>query len=131
MIAGYKPALLELAQLYEAAHQSELGDCAVSRISGGSGRARNAWARCYRNPVTQTTRFRRSKPSVAKSPTAANRVALAQAYVKSKQPEKAESADEKVIAETPEDFDLVMFYGRLLRDQRKFSGCRAAISGRD
>ena len=59
--------------------------------------------------------------SVAKSPTAANRVALAQAYVKNKQPEKAIPLVKQALADSPADFDLQMFYGRLLRDQRTFA----------
>jgi tetratricopeptide (TPR) repeat protein len=58
--------------------------------------------------------------AVAKSPTAANRVALAQAYVKSNQPAKAESQVAQALAAAPQDFELRLFYGRLLRDQHKF-----------
>ena len=59
------------------------------------------------------------EPVVAKSPTPANQIALAQAYVKEKQLAKAEPLTAKSVAAAPEDFDLRMFYGRILRDQRK------------
>jgi len=60
------------------------------------------------------------EPIVAKSPTPANQIALAQAYVKEKQLAKAEPLTSKSVAAAPEDFELRMFYGRILRDQRKF-----------
>jgi len=60
------------------------------------------------------------EPVVAKSPTPSNQVALAQAYVKEKQLAKAEPLAAKGVAASPEDFELRMFYGRILRDQRRF-----------
>lgn len=60
------------------------------------------------------------EPVVAQSPTPANQIALAQAYVKEKQLAKAEPLTAKGVAAAPEDFDLRMFYGRILRDQRNF-----------
>ena len=60
------------------------------------------------------------EPVVAKSPTSANRLALAQAYVKEKQLAKAEPLTATAVAAAPGDFDLRMFYGRILRDQRNF-----------
>jgi predicted Zn-dependent protease len=60
------------------------------------------------------------EPVVAKSPTPANEIALAQAYVKEKQLAKAEPLAAKGVAATPEDFELRMFYGRILRDERRF-----------
>jgi tetratricopeptide (TPR) repeat protein len=61
------------------------------------------------------------EPIVAKSPTPANQIALAQAYVKEKQLAKAEPLTGKAVAAAPGDFDLRMFYGRILRDQRRFA----------
>jgi tetratricopeptide (TPR) repeat protein len=60
------------------------------------------------------------EPVVEKSPTPANQIALAQAYVKEKQLAKADPIAAKGVASAPEDFELRMFYGRILRDQRKF-----------
>jgi len=60
------------------------------------------------------------EPVVAKSPTAANQIALAHAYVQEKQLAKAEPLIAKAVAATPDDFELRMFYGRTLRDERKF-----------
>ena len=60
------------------------------------------------------------EPVVAKSPTPANQAALAHAYVEQKQLAKAEPLIAKGVAASPEDFELRMFYGRTLRDERKF-----------
>jgi tetratricopeptide (TPR) repeat protein len=58
--------------------------------------------------------------SVAKSPSPANQLALAQVYVALKKPEKAEPLAAKALEASPGDVELRLFYGRLLRDQRKF-----------
>ena len=63
--------------------------------------------------------------SVAKSPTPANRLALAQAYAKNKQGEKATPLAAAALAAEPRDVPLRLFYGRLLRDQRKFPDAAA------
>jgi protein O-GlcNAc transferase len=60
------------------------------------------------------------EPVVAKSPTPANQIALAQAYVKEKELAKAEPLAAKSVAAAPDDFELRMFYGRILRDERRF-----------
>jgi tetratricopeptide (TPR) repeat protein len=60
------------------------------------------------------------EPVVAKSPTPANQSALAHAYVQEKQLAKAEPLIAKGVASAPDDFEMRMFYGRTLRDQRKF-----------
>src|SRR6185369_9657032 len=57
---------------------------------------------------------------VTKSPTPANQIALAQAYVKQKQLAKAEPLASKGVAAAPEDFELRMFHARILRDERRF-----------
>src|SRR5262249_26521154 len=54
------------------------------------------------------------------SPTNANRLALAMAYLKAKQPVKALPLLEQAVASEPNHVDLRLFYGRALRDQRSF-----------
>ncbi len=66
--------------------------------------------------------------AVAKSPTDANRVALAKAYVKEKQLAKAEPLAAQVTSAEPADFDSRMFYGTILRDERKFPEAALAFS---
>jgi tetratricopeptide (TPR) repeat protein len=60
------------------------------------------------------------KAAVARSPTAANRAGLTQAYLKTHHPELALPLIDESLAATPDDFDLVMLKGGILRDQRKF-----------
>jgi tetratricopeptide (TPR) repeat protein len=55
-----------------------------------------------------------------KMPTDARRMALAKAYVENKQLEKAQALLQPAVQASPNDFDLRLFYGRVLRDQRKF-----------
>jgi len=68
------------------------------------------------------------EPVVAKSPTPANQVALAQAYVSEKQLAKAAPLAAKSVAATPDDFELRMFYGRILRDERRFPSAAEQFS---
>jgi tetratricopeptide (TPR) repeat protein len=58
---------------------------------------------------------------IAKSPTTANRAALALAYLKDKQPAKALAVSEQALAGDPNSFELRMLHGRILRDDRKFA----------
>jgi tetratricopeptide (TPR) repeat protein len=55
-----------------------------------------------------------------KMPTDARRMALVEAYVKNKQAPKALALLAPAVAAAPADFDLRMFYGRLLRDEHKY-----------
>jgi len=58
--------------------------------------------------------------AVTKSPTEANRAALAEAYLKNNEPNKAQPVVEQILAADPDNFDIRMLHGRLIRDQRKF-----------
>ena len=64
--------------------------------------------------------IRALEASVKLSPTPANHVALAQAYARKKDSANAEIHAAEALKADPSDFDLRMFYGQLLRDQRKF-----------
>src|SRR5579871_552374 len=58
--------------------------------------------------------------AVAKSPTTANRAALATGYLKNNQADKALPVVDQMLAADPNDFDIRMLRGRIVRDQRKF-----------
>lgn len=122
--ASYKEALLDLAQIYEDRHQ---GDAAVAIYKDFSD-----------NPLVMermgavllagghsAEAIAPLEASVAKAPTTANKLQLAQAYAQQKQPEKAEPLAAEALAANPRDFDLRMFDARLLRDQRKFPQAEA------
>lgn len=116
----YKDALLELASLYEkggqrgeaiaiyqqfpdnVASRERLGQLLVDADRPAEGIPHLEWA-------------------VQHSPTAANRLALAQAYRKNHEPEKELPLLEQAVQADPSDLDLRLAYGRELRDQRKFA----------
>ncbi len=58
--------------------------------------------------------------AVRLSPTPANRLALATAYLKNNQPDKAAPILEQAEAENPNDYDVRMAVGRIHRDRRDF-----------
>lgn len=66
---------------------------------------------------------------VKEAPTAASRYALATAYVRSKQPEKAAPVLTAAIAQEPKSAELRLMMGRILRDQRNFEGAAAQFAG--
>ena len=68
------------------------------------------------------------KVAVARSPTAANRVGLVQAYLKTNQPDLALPLVDQVLAASPNDYELVMLKGRIIRDQRKFNAAAAIFA---
>lgn len=59
--------------------------------------------------------------AVKASPTAANRFLLAAAYLKNKRLQEAAPLLEEAVRERPDNLELRMTYGRLLRDLRKFA----------
>lgn len=117
---SFKDELLELAALYEKSGQpaeaipiyqqfpdnvaarERLGQLLVEAGRPADGIAHLEWA-------------------VQKSPTPANRLALAQAYRKNHQPEKELPILDQAVQADPGNLDLRLAYGRELRDQRKFA----------
>ncbi len=57
---------------------------------------------------------------ISAPPTPATRLALAQAYLATQQPEKGFPLLRQAVAAEPRDYALRMFYGRTLRDRRNF-----------
>ena len=115
---AYRDQLLELASLYEQARQygeaiaiyEKFPDNSVVREHLGSlllqaGRAADA--------------IPSLEQAVEKSPTAANRYALAAAYIRSNHPEKAVPQLEAALQLEPKNLELRLTYGRILRDQGK------------
>ena len=118
---AWKDALLELADQYEKNKQfapairiyEQFPDHPAARERLGelllaTGRAGDA--------IPQL------EAAVKASPTAANRYALATAYLRSKQLDKAAAEFEQALALEPSNSALRMSYGRILRDQKNLSG---------
>jgi tetratricopeptide (TPR) repeat protein len=128
----YKNSLLELAALYETNHEAAQA-IAIFREFPADPAAQERMGAL----LLQSGRSAEAIPplefAVAQSPTPANRLTLAQAYAKEKQPAKAEPLAAAALAQAPEDDGVRLFYGRLLRDQRKFAEAAAqfqAVSAR-
>lgn len=115
----YKPALLELAQLYEQAKESEKAIAIYRQFPDNPG-ARERMGELLLEGGKAAEAIPELEKAYTTSPTNANRVALATAYWRSKQPLKAVPLLEQAVAAEPENFELRMYHGRALRDQRKF-----------
>jgi tetratricopeptide (TPR) repeat protein len=116
---SYQTYLLELATLYEEHGESPQALDIYREFpddAGAQERAGVLLLQTGQSAAAVTT----LEPIVAKSPTPANQIALARAYVEEKQLAKAEPLIAKSVAAASEDFELRMFYGRVLRDERKF-----------
>jgi tetratricopeptide (TPR) repeat protein len=116
---NYRDGLLELASLYEAAKQAPEAIAIYKQFPENPGAQERLGALLLASgqPADAIANF---QAAVAASPTPANRAALATAYLRNKEPEKALPVIEKVLAADPNDFELRMLHGRILRDQRKF-----------
>jgi tetratricopeptide (TPR) repeat protein len=117
--AHFRDALLELASLYEQKKQPNEAIEIYQQFPENPGAQERVGALLFDAGrfADAVTHF---EAAVKTSPTAANRVALAQAYVKNKQSDKALPVVRQVLAADPKNYDLTMFYGRMIRDERKF-----------
>jgi protein O-GlcNAc transferase len=115
-----KGAMLELASLYESNHQPAEA-IAIYRNFPDNPAAQERMGALLVESGHAADAIPALEAAVAKSPTNANRLALAQAYVDSKQLDKASRLTAQVVGAEPRDLEVRMFYGRLLRDQRKYA----------
>ena len=117
--ASYKDSLLELGSAYEDHHQAQEA-IAIFREFPENPAAQERMGALLLESGKAADAIAPLEYAVAHSPTAANRLELAQAYSKNQQVAKAEPLAAAALAAAPKDNGLRMFYGRLLRDQRKF-----------
>lgn len=115
----YRHSLLELASLYEDNHQAPEAISIYREFPDDPGAVEHIGAL-----LLKTGHADQAIPAlesvVAKSPTAANRTALAQAYLDTKQPDKADPLIAQAVAAEPGNYELRTFYGHVLRDQHKY-----------
>ncbi|HZU28618.1 MAG TPA: tetratricopeptide repeat protein [Bryobacteraceae bacterium] len=116
---SYRDGLLQLAQGYEDAHQPEQAIPLYQQFPNDPG-AQEHLGQLLLASGNAGEAVQKLQAAVAESPTTANRVALAEAYLKAKQPEKALPLIDEALRAEPNEFALVMAHGRILRDQRKF-----------
>jgi tetratricopeptide (TPR) repeat protein len=115
----YRDSLLELAELLESHNQIDEAVEIYKQFPENPG-ARERIGALEIKQGKAAEAVSSLEEAVKQSPTTANRAALATAYIKNKQPDKAFPIIEKLVAEQPTDYELRMVYGRMLRDQRKF-----------
>ena len=122
--ASYKNGLLELGEAYEKAKQPDRA-IAIYREFPENIAAQERMGALLASSGKSADAIPALETAVTKSPTAANRIALAQAYIATKQLDKADPLAAAAVASEPNDYDLRMFYGRVLRDRRKFAEAAA------
>ena len=115
----YRNDLLELASLYEAQNLPAEAIAIYQQFPDNPGAQERLGELLLASgqPVDAISHF---QAAIAKSPTVANRAALAAAYLKNKEPDKALPVVEQILATDPSQFEIRMLHGRILRDQRKF-----------
>ena len=117
--AGYHDALLELAALYEKDKQYPEAIELYRQFPGNAAAQEHLGAlliasKQYVEAIPQL------EQAYTKSPTPANRAALAAAYVFSNQAAKAAPLLDKAVADEPGNYDLRLMYARALRDQKQY-----------
>lgn len=117
--ANLKSYELELAIAFSKAHRAD-GAIALLKDFPNDPGAREEAGRLYLESNRPTDAVEEFKAAAELSPTPANQLALATAYLKNKQPELAAPILEKALAQNPNDYDLRMAIGRIHRDKREF-----------
>jgi tetratricopeptide (TPR) repeat protein len=117
--AAYRDDLLELATMYETAKQPEQAMAIYQQFPDNPG-AQERLGDLLLKAGKAADAIPCFQIAVAKSPTEANRAALAEAYLKNNEPNKAQPLVEQILAADPDNFEIRMLHGRLIRDQRKF-----------
>ncbi len=116
---AYRDDLLELAALYEAQNQNAEAIAIYEQFPANPAAQERRGALLIASGQAADA-IPPLEAAVAKSPTVANRAALATGYLKNKQPDKALPVVDEILAASPNDFDVRMLRGRIVRDQRKF-----------
>jgi tetratricopeptide (TPR) repeat protein len=123
----YKSYLLELASLYEADHQGDRAIALYREFPDDPG-AREHMGALLLASGDATAAIAALEAAVEKSPTAPNRVALAQAYLAAKQDEKALAVTSQLVVAEPQAYDVRMFAGRLLLNLHKIGPAATQFS---
>lgn len=117
--AAYRDALLELASLFEAAKRSA-DAIAIYRQFPENPAVRERLGELLLEAGKPEEAAANLEAAVAKSPTSANRLALAMAYLRAKQSDKALPLLAQAVEAEPSNLELHMTYGRALRDARRY-----------
>ena len=115
----FNDGLLELAGLYEVQNQPADAIALYQQFPDNPG-AQERLGSLLLSSGQAADAIAHLQAAIEKSPTTANRAALATAYIKNKEPDKALPLADAILAADPNDFEVRMLHGRILRDQRKF-----------
>jgi len=116
---NYRDSLLELAVLYEKAGQAAEA-IAIYRQFPNQPAAQEHLGALLLETKQYADAVPRLEEAYAQSPTQANRLGLAEAYLFNSQLEKALPLLEKAVAEQPGNYDLRLMFGRALRDHKQY-----------
>ena len=124
---GYRSSLLELASLYEKAGQKADAIEIFRQFPGDPGAQEHMG-----QLLLESKQYSEAIPALeqahAKSPTEANRVALAMAYLFNQQGDKALPLLDKAVGEEPRNFDLRVMYAHALRDRKQYQSAAAQFA---
>lgn len=115
-----KSFLLEAGVAFEKANRAEDAIALLREFPDDPG-AREELGRIYlstNRPADAVVEF---QAGVALSPSPANQLALATAYLKNNQPDLAKPILEQALASNPNDYDLHMVVGRIYRDRHDYA----------
>ena len=121
-----RDALLELASNYEAAGKPDEAVALYSHFPGDPAAQEHA-GQLLLQAARADEAIAHFQAAMAQSPTAANRAGLIQAYLKAHHPELALPLIDQQLAATPDDYDLTMLKGGILRDQRETRSRRRSV----
>lgn len=115
----YRDYLLELASLYE--HASQPAEAIkIYREFPDNAAAQEHLGQLMLENKQYTDAIPRLESAFGKDPTAANRAALAAAYLFAGQIDKALPLLDQAVAAEPSNYDLRLMYARALRDKKQF-----------
>lgn len=115
-----KSYLLEIAVAFSKAYRSEEAAALLQQFPADAG-AREELGRIYLNSNRPADAVAQFEAAVQISPTPANRMALATAYLKNKQADLAKPILEEALKASPNDYDLLMAVGRIHRDGHDYT----------
>ncbi len=116
---SFQPALLQLASVYEADKLFDEAIAIYRRFPNEPG-VRERLGELLLQTGKSASAIPELESAVKSSPTVANLTALATAYLRDKQPEKCQPLLDQALRLEPNNGELRILYGRLLRDLRKF-----------
>jgi Tfp pilus assembly protein PilF len=123
----YHDSLLELAQMYEQARQPAEALAIFREFPENA-----AVQKHLGELLVANQQYADAIPQLEKqyqtSPTPANRMVLAMAYLYTEQMEKAMPLLEKAASEEPSNYDVHMIYARALRDRKQYAASAAQFN---